>query len=235
MSQQTQATSNVLDVNAMKKVAFECGSDRGKGNDAQIRFALQVVASAYQGGIDLDRNKHGTDRDDAQVLCDEYFKGRVQSGIFDHKADKAGKFVSCIRTLTKLGGYTKGGQGEPISTVNDLMTERQKAKAQPTSGKKLDDAFNTVMRFARAQIRRDQMIDKAEFPSFIFKKGKEPADLEESWDALRKAAQKIKTGKNGMAADPCPEITVVIDACTKRLKQMATQKAAHKPGGVKAK
>src|SRR5260221_7836825 len=163
-----QQPSNAITLTQLKQTAFECGGDKGKGDDAQIKFGLQVVAAAYQGTIDLDRNKHGTDIDDATVLAQEYFRGRTGSTVFDAKAGNQRKLIACTRTLSRLGAWPKGGNGEPIATVNDLMTHRQNIRKDPTKAKKLDDAFNTLMRYARSQIRQDQLGTPNTVDRFLF-------------------------------------------------------------------
>lgn len=223
----TTAKSNTPTLEDLKKHAFECGADSAKGGDAQIKFGLQIVAAAYHGTINLDRNRHGMDIDDCTVLSGEYFKGRSGNAVFDAKAGNQRKLIACARTLTKLGGWTKGGMGEPIATTNNLMTHRQTLRKDPTKAKKLDDAFNTLMRFARQQIRADQLITADRFDEFCYRKQNDPASLEDHLDAIRKKALDLKNGKasNGTVQDKSPEINDIINACTKRLTALAQGKA----------
>lgn len=237
MSTTTAApATNAITLPQLKQIAFDLGTDAGKGKDTQIKFGLKLVEAAYMGAIDLDRNKHGTDVDDATLLSGEYFKGQSGSTVFDAKAPNQRKLIACSRTLVRLGSWPKGGNGEPLATVNSLMTHRQKLRQDPTQAKKLDDAFNTLMRYARQQIRRDQLIDDSEFKDFCFRKQGDPATVEEVWDDIRKKALNLKAGKagNGTAQDKGPEINQVIDICNKRMSAFAAAKAKTKPGGKAA-
>lgn len=213
-----------LSLTDMIAAATLLGSQSGAGKDTQIKLALKVVDAAYQGGIDLQANKHGTDVDDATKIAEAYVKAASSSTVFDVKENKQAKLVSCIRTLTKLGQWPKGGTGEPLSTVNNLVSYRQKVRAKPGMSKKIDDAFNTVMRFARAQLRRDQLIDASEFDSFVMKKVPDLMTGEEIVESARNALRKLHQGKaaKGTAQDQSPEVEKAIQLLTKRLKDIAT-------------
>lgn len=235
MDTQTATTppTNGLTLGQLKQIAFDLGGDAGKGKDTQIKFGLKLVEAAYHGTIDLDRNKHGQDIDDATVLCGEYYKGQTGATVFDAKANNQRKLIACARTLTKLGSWPKGGNGEPLATVNNLMTERMGYRKDPTKAKTLDDAFNTLMRFARTQIRRDQLVDQNELKGFCFRKQPDMMSAEAIVEGMRKTAMNLKAGKcsHGTAQDRAPEIDTIINACTKRLKDIATAKGKTKPGG----
>lgn len=224
--------SNKLSFADLSSIATQLGMDAGKGKDTQIKMLLQLVDGGYHNAIDLEDSKHGTDIDDATKLAEVYVKAQTGATVFDAKAANQRKLISCFRTSIKLGMYTKGGTGEPLGTVNELMTQRQKLRADPTNAKKLDDAANTLLRYARAQIKRDNIIDHDELKSFCFKSVRSLATAEEIIAAQKKALINLKAGKaaNGTALDNSPHITAAISALGTRLKEIAATRAAAESG-----
>jgi translation initiation factor 2B subunit (eIF-2B alpha/beta/delta family) len=93
----------------------------------------------------------------------------------------------------------------------------------------LIDLPNAILKFAREQIKRDQMITESEYKRFLVKTPRELGTIEDWWDHLRKQAQKLKAGKltsvNG--ADATDEIDRVINAANKRLKDIAKSKGVQ--------
>lgn len=225
MNTQTQAPAipNGLTLTDMIATATLLGSQVGPGKDTQIKLALKVIETAYHGGIDLQPNKHGTDVDDAFKIAEAYVKAANAGTVFDAKENKQAKLMSCVRTLTRLGAWPKGGTGEPLTTVNNLVSYRQKQRAKPGMSKRMDDAFNTVMRFARAQLKRDQLIDPTEFDSFIMKKVADVATAEETVESIRNQLLKLAKGKGKHGIqDMSSEVTKAAELLTKRLKDLAT-------------
>src|SRR5665647_2785062 len=166
----THATPNAMTFADVEASMMELGKMAGQGKDTQIKALLNVVQGAFHGSIDLQENKHGTDIDDCTKLAEAYVKAQTGAVVFDAKAPNQRKLISTFRTCTKLGQWPKGGNGEPLGTVNNLITMRQKLRAIPGEIKKLDDAANTLMRYARAQLKRDQLIDDKELKTFCYKK-----------------------------------------------------------------
>lgn len=218
---------NGLTLTDMIATATLLGSQKGAGGDTQIKLALKVIEAAYHGGINLDANKHGTDIDDATKISEAYVKAQSGATVFDAKAPNQRKLIACVRTLTKLGQWPKGGTGEPLTTVNNLISYRQKLRAKPGMSKKLDDAFNTTMRFARAQLKRDQLIDPQEFDAFCMKKDVDLATAEELVESLRNGLNKLISGKasKNTAHDSSPEVKKAAEMLTKRLKDLAAARA----------
>ncbi len=218
-------------------VAQTLGADAGKGKDTQIKFLLKMVEGGYHGVLDTSSNQHGTDVDDAQKLAEEYVKAQGTAAIFDAKAPNQRKLISTLRTGIKLGGWPKGGNGEPLATVNNLMTERQRLKRIPAEAKKLDDAANTLLKYARAQLKRDTLIDDAELKDFCYKPGKDFATAEELIERMAKGLDKLISGEasSNTAQDNSPEIRQAKDMLRKRLAAIATARGKAKgPSGVTA-
>lgn len=209
--------------------ATELGEQAGKGKDTQIKFLLSCVEGGYHGAVDLVANKHGTEVDDATKLAEAYTKAQGTATVFDHKAANQRKLISTLRTSIKLGAWPKGGNGEPLQTVDNLIAHRQKLRKDPTTDKKkLDDAANTLMRYARAQLKRDILIDGDELYNFCFKPTKDPATSEERVEALRNSVKRLIDGEKGVQ-DNSPKVKQAMQALTDRLVEIAKAKGAKKP------
>ena len=229
-------TPNVITANDLMDVAQELGKEAGKGRDTQIKFLLKVVEGGYHNAVDLAKNKHGQDIDDATKLAETYVKARQNSVMFDAKADNQRKLISCLRTNIKLGQWPKGGNGEPLQTVNNLWTMWRKLRADPALAKTLDDAANTQMKYARAQLKRDTLLSDDELRELCFRKPKGDAlTAEERLEATRKLLDKlIKGGFPDGAQDNSSDVIVARDSLTRRLIAIAKEKGAAKQGGSNA-
>lgn len=207
--------------------AAELGQQAGQGGDVQIKFDLKLCEAAYLGSLSLDTNKHGNDVDDATRLSEAYWKARNGAVIFDAKADKQRKTISNARKMIKLGSTPKWGVGEPMSTVNQLITIRQTLRKDPANSKKLDDAHNMLMRFATAQLKLDTLLDANALRTFAFKKDPDARTAEDVLEGIRKIANKLKVGKiaNCPDLDNSQEVQAIINACTKRLTSIAKARA----------
>jgi plasmid stabilization system protein ParE len=210
--------------------AQELGEQAGKGKDTQIKFLLSCVEGGYHGAVDLVPNKHGQEVDDATRLAEAYVKAQGTATVFDHKAANQRKLVSTLRTSIKLGAWPKGGNGEPLQTVDNLIAHRQKLRKDPTTDKKkLDDAANTFLRYARAQLKRDTLIEGDELHSYCYKPTRDPATAEDRVEALRNAAKNLIDGKGGIQ-DNSPKVRQAMQALTDRLVEIA--KAKGKQGAT---
>lgn len=157
----------------------QLGMEKGKGQDTSVKFTLQMIEGGYHNLFDLTKNKHGLDRDDAMVMAERYAKAQNAASIFDHKGPNERKASSCARAGIKLGGWPKGGQGEPIATVNQFVSDWTKLRAKPGMSGKLQDCNNALLQFARAQLKRDTLIDPSEFDQFFYKSAPDDATAEE--------------------------------------------------------
>ncbi len=229
------AIANVITFDKLREIARELGKEAGKGRDTQIKFALSLVEGSYHNAIDLSPNKHGKDVDDAQKLTEEYVLSQRSATIFDAKAANQRKAISCHRACIKLGQWTKGGNGEPLHNMNNLMSMRQKLKAIPDEAKKLDDAFNTLVKYARTQVKRDSLIGDAELKDMCFKPGAALKTPEQIIETIRNQLDSLIRGEasQGTAQDATKKVIEAKNALTDRLKEIATARGKAKgPSGV---
>lgn len=230
--------SNAITIADLENVADQLGAEAGKGKDTQIKFLLKMVEGGYHNALDVtNKNKHGTDIDDATHLAERYVKAQRTAVVFDAKAPNQQKLISTLRTGIKLGAWPKGGNGEPLATVNNLMTMRQNLKKVPGEAKKLDDAANTLLKYARAQLKRDSIIDDAELKEFCYKPGKNTPTAEEIIEGMEKKLSKLIDGSaaNGTAQDNSNEIRNARQLLRTRLSAIATARGKAKgPAGVTA-
>lgn len=223
----TMTGSNIMTFAEVLAAATDLGEQAGKGKDTQIKFLLKTTEAAFHGAIDLDDDKHGQGVNDATKLAEAYVKAQTGATIFDAKAPNQRKTISCVNTMIKLGMWPKGGPGEPLQTLNDLITIRQKLRQKPENAKRLDDAANTALRYARTQLKRDTVLSKAELEGLCFKPTQEIKTAEEVLESIRKAATALRDGKasHGHALDNSQEVQDIVKLCTKRLKAVAVAKA----------
>jgi ribosomal protein L30/L7E len=213
----------------MLLIAADLGKQAGMGRDVQIKFDLKVLEAAFTGHLDLQVDKHAKDVDDATKLSEAYVKAQGSATVFDATAGNQRKLISTTRKMIKLGTWPKGGQGEPMQTVNNLMTLRQKLRQDPRNSKKLDDAHNTLMRFATQQIKRDQVIPDTELPAFCHKPVSDIRSAEEVLESIRKTANNLRLGKVSNCADldNSAEVQAIIHACTKRIANIIKSRSGN--------
>lgn len=226
---QAPAAPNMLTLASMLVIAGELGAQEALGKDGQVKFDLKIAEAAFCGAVDLTKDKHGQGIDDATQLAAAYVKGRNSSIIFDHKEPKQRKLMSNVRTMIKIGSSPKFGVGEPMQTINNLMTIRQNLRRTANKGLKLDDAHNTLMRFAREQLKRDVLIPDAELKDYCVRSESDPRSAEEVIRGVQKSIGKLMKGQisNCPELDNSPEMTTIINACNKRLKAIAQAKNAE--------
>lgn len=206
------------------QTASDLGAEAGKGKDTQIKFLLKAVEGGYHGACDLSANKHGTDVDDATKLSEAYVKAQQGAVVFDAKAPNQRKLISTVRTGIKLGGWPKGGNGEPLATVNNLITTRQNLRKIPAEAKKLDDAANTLMKYARAQLKRDTLIGDDELKEFCYKKAPNLPTAEDIIESMEKQLSKLIDGSaaHSTAQDNSTEVRNARQMLRGRLSAIAT-------------
>lgn len=226
--------ANVITFADLLQTAQDLGEQAGKGTDTQVKFLLKAVEGGYHAALDLNSNKHGTDVDDATKLAETYVKAKTAHVVFDAKSMNQRKLISTLRTSIKLGSWPKGGNGEPLATVGNLMSRRQKLRTNPAVSKKLDDAANTLLRYARAQIRRDTLIPDAELDDFLYKPGKNLPTGEDILSNMSKQLDNLITGHaaNKTAQDSDPLVIAARHAIRQRLAAIAAARAP-KPGQPK--
>lgn len=218
---------NTISFADLLQAAQDLGADAGKGKDTQVKFLLKTVEGGYHNVLDLASNKHGTDVDDATKLAETYVKAQQGAVIFDAKAPNQRKLISCLRTGIKLGSWPKGGNGEPIATVNNLMAMRQNLRKIPAEAKKLDDAANTLLKYARAQLKRDSLIDDAGLKEFCYKPSADLATPEDILNSIQKKLSALIDGSaaSGTAQDNTAEVRAARHSIQQRLAAIAKGRA----------
>lgn len=184
---------NHLTFEEVLATARELGGQEGAGRDVLIKSLLKCCEAGYHGIMSLQKNAHGPGEDDAVVFAREYFTARNAATVFDPKADNQQKLISTIRTAVRLGGSPKFGVGEPIATVNNLMSIYRKEKA--ASKGKVDSADNVFLKFARAQLASDTLYAGDDLKSFCYKKAKKEMTVEDYIDATVKRLDKLISGE----------------------------------------
>lgn len=183
-------------VNKLLTKAHDLGAQKARGVDTLVQFGLMCVEAAYQGHIDLKKSKHGEGMDDAVHLYAAFEKGRSKASIFDHTSASGKVQATKLRSCVKLGGWTRGGTGQPIATVNKLMDIRRKLRNDPLSRSKLDDAYATLLRYARYQIKQNSVVDDVDVLTvFCLKKVSEPIGLQDYLSLTAKRLDDLRSGK----------------------------------------
>jgi hypothetical protein len=221
MATNTPTFQDILDA------ATQLGGEAGKGKDTQVKFLLKTIEGGYHNILDLNHNKHGTDVDDATKLAEVYVKAQQGAVVFDAKAPNQRKLISCVRTGIKLGGWPKGGNGEPIATVNNLMSKRAALRKIPAQAKLLNDAANTLLAYARAQLKLDRLIDDAGLEEFLFKPTQDDLTAEEIIANTVKKLDKLIDGSasHGTAQAKTAHVLNARDSLRKELADIAKAKA----------
>ena len=206
----------------------QLGDEAGRGKDVAVKFTMTMIESGYHNIYDLNKNKHGKDRDDASVMAERFAKKQNASAMFDYKGPNERKASSCARTGIKLGSWPKGGAGEPIATVNNFVTDWIKQSKLPSNKGRMIDANNALLSFARAQLKRDHLIDPSQFSEFMFKADKDEATAEEIIEAAVKKLDKLIDGSasNGTVQHRTANVVAARDSLRNELKSFKPLKAA---------
>jgi len=219
------AGPNTLKMDDLLAAATQLGTESGKGRDTQIKFLLKVMEGGYFGAIDGTTNKHGTDIDDCTKLAETYVKAHQGNVVFDAKAPNQRKLISTLRTSMRLGQWPKGGNGEPLGTVNNLLSIRQKMRKDPALSKRVDDAANTFLRYAREQMKRDRCIDDDGLRELCLKKLPDEKTAEQMIEQARQQLTRIFEHKGpNHVGDTSPHIKTAMQSLTTRLAEIAKAK-----------
>lgn len=191
----------------------ELGVLKAKGVDTLVQFGLLCANAAYDGYIDLTKHKHGDNMDDAVRLYAEFEKGTSKASIFDHKSASGKVQAAKLRTCIKLGGSTRFGTGEPIATMNTLMDIRRKLRADPRTRTKLDDAYATLLRYARFQLKQTSVVDDPEvLRGFCIKTETAAGTLETYLAATVKRLDDLRAGKTDVGRHTSANIVNALTA-----------------------
>ncbi len=230
----TQPNTNGVSYDELVATAVALGSETGRGRDSQVKMLMKIGEGGYHNGVDMNPNKHGPGVDDAVKLAETYVKAQGSAAIFDAKAPNQRKLIACFRSMIRVGQWPKGGLGEPLATINRLMTMRQNLRKNPAEAKKLDDAANTLLTYARAQVRRDTLIEDDELRTMCYRKSGELKTPLEILEATRKNLLRLKHGKaaGGTAHDDSAEVAGAIQNITDRIKAIADENRKQAPAST---
>lgn len=197
------------------------GSIAGQGEDVQIKHLLDVTQMAFDGVIDNTENKHGTGVDDAALIAENYWNSRNHQVIFNPKAGNQRKTMSCVRQCITLGGWSKGGSGEPIGMINRAMTNYRNLRKVPGNSKRMVDPANYLITIARKMKRSDTLLDDEELQELTFKPDHEQATVEDVLDGMRRTAAKLISGKHPAGMCGGANLENVVKALNRELKAIA--------------
>jgi len=202
------------------------GSVTGQAEDAQVKHLLLVTQAAFECVIDNTKNKHGADRDDATVIAEKYWGARHKNVIFNPKAGNQRKTISCMRQCITMGGWSKGGPGEPMGMLNRAMTMYKNLRKVPGNTKRMIDPANYVIGLARKLKRSDYVLDDATMNDMAFKKDAEVATVADVLDKARATLKKLYDGKHPAGTCNTAHVDNAIKAINKELKEIAAGKHA---------
>lgn len=201
----------------------ELGKRKGQGGDAQVAALFTFFEGTFLNVLDLAKNKHGSDVDDAAHSAAVFAMEQGTNSMYDTKASTTQKLASMMRAMGKLGQCTKFGVGQPLDVVNEFEGELKTIRKNPAMKGKLKDGAQAVVEFARAQTKAQRILSKQEFTQFLLKKQRDATTEEDYLASLRKAVGNHKAGKVfKLDADTADAI---VKACNKRLKAIAEAKA----------
>lgn len=180
----------------LDKQIEELGVQAGQGKDTLVKFGILMVNAAYDGVVDLQKDKHGPGRDDAVIRYEKYSKASSGAVVFNPKGDSGKVQATKLRTCIKLGSWTRGGKGEPIATVNKLMSKFLDMRKDPTMRSKLDDAYNVLLRYARFQLKQNSVVNDDELlRQLCLKAPAASKTVEEVLQGLVKQIDDLRMGK----------------------------------------
>lgn len=220
-------TTNKLQFSDLIEDAEKLGTDAGKGKDTQVKLIYRAAQGGYHNAADLTKHKHGPDVDDAVKMAEAYYKAQSGASIFNSKAPNQAKLASIVRTGVRIGAWPKGGVGEPMATIDTLLDMWRTFRKIPQEAKRLEDATECLLRYARAQLKKDELIPEDQLKQFCYKKGQQLATPEEIISGMVKQLDKLVSGHaaSGTALDNSQEVVDARHALRQRLSAIAKARA----------
>lgn len=209
---------------ALLELTDKLGATTGEAEDVRIKHLLAVTQAAFEGVID---NTEVNGVDAATTLTERYWKARNQNVIFNPKAGNQRKTISCVRKCISLGGWTKGGPGEPLGMINRAMSGYQKLRKDPNMSKRLIDAANYLILIARRMTGpngSNVILADDELHDLAFKKDPDIATVEDVLDGVRSTLKKLYDGKHKAGSCQTQLVQTAITVLTKELKGIADSK-----------
>jgi hypothetical protein len=221
---QTAAPTNKLTFDGLKAEATVLGGAAGAGKDGYVKLLIRIAEAAYHGGIDLTPHKHGTGRDDTFEVIAAYAKAKGIASSFKGKADNERKLLSNGRKMGKVGQLTTLGPNQPLTTIGDLMLKRNKRfLADP---KTTDDAANSLLRWATAQLRSTSLIEGDSLEAFCRKTVKDDKTAKAILKQAKKMIEKL--------GDTSQEIRDATTSITRRINAITLAEVAENQKQAKA-
>jgi len=202
----------------------DLGKRQAQGEDVQIQHLLAVTQNAFEGVVDNTENKWGNGVDDATKITEAYWKARNANVVFNPKAANQRKTISCVRQVITLGGWSKGGPGEPIDMVNTAMTEYKRMRKDPSTAKRLKDAANFLIDIARKMKRSDTILELEDIRELTFKPTHDLPTVEDVLDNVRHTLKLLETGKHKAGTCNTSNVSAAIKAVNRELKDIADAK-----------
>lgn len=212
------------------ELSAQFGIAQAQGEDVQIKHLLAVTQAAFEGVVDNTVNKHSPSTDDATRITEAYWMARNKNVIFNPKAGNQRKTISTVRQCISLGGWSKGGPGEPIGMINQAMTMYQKLKTVPDQAKRMVDAANYLITIARRMKKSDVILEVDELHDLAFKPNPNEQTVADVLDDYRKGLKKLYEGKfKGSLQCSSSNVDKAIQALNRELKAIAdaSRSAAH--------
>jgi hypothetical protein len=195
----------------------QLGKDQANGKESQIRFALVIVENSHYGLFDLQPNKHGPGKDDANLLMDDWIEGKEECQFHDRTSGSGKKTLSNIKKMVRLGGCPKWGRStyDNVNTLLAMRLEEQKNK------KKVKGAHDCLLEYATAQLGSDHLIVGDELREFVFTNEKEPDTEETVLESARKTLNRLSKGRVPASASSKAAAEAAINVITQGLADLA--------------
>lgn len=223
--------TNKIQFSDLIEDATKLGTDAGKGKDTQVKLIYSAAQGGFHNAADITKHKHGQDIDDAVKMAEAYYKAQSGSSIFNSKAPNQAKLASIVRTGIRIGAWPKGGNGEPMATIDTLLDMWRTLRKVPQEAKRLEDATECLLRYARAQLKLDELIPEERLKQFCYKKGQSLATPEEILAGMVKSLDKLITGAaaQGTALDNSQEVKDARHQLRQRLAAIAKARSTPTP------
>lgn len=222
----TPAASNKPTFEEARQFARLQGAKQAEGDESWSAFLVKCHELSYLGVIDTQRDKHGKNTCDAYVLIGDFHQGQSKAKVFGTKTQSQRTQAAKLNAIIKLGQYTLGGTGEPLSTVGAFCSEHKRRNTDAVLRKSLVDFPTAFVKFAREQNKPGvtHMLDKDQWLKCMTKEPKEDKGEEDFWNAERKKLQKLTTAKPHQPLLDASTVKAINNLITKRLVDIAKTK-----------
>lgn len=175
----------------------EYGKRIAAGEDALPQLYIDVIQGAYDGYLDLQKDKHGQNLDDAMYAYTRAMTSKSGAAVFKGKADSLNSQASRVRSILKVGLWTRGGTGQPIERRNKLVNVWSKLATEPHAKGRRVSLAEALIKFARVQVKRDAILTDEELQNLCLRPAK--ADLTLADWIERTCVKPLRDLRNGKA------------------------------------